>query len=230
MILNRTTSTFKYWQRSKFKVTSFRVVAPYGRATLAIKALQQSQRPFQFQFPAVCVAAKESTKSSRRKRSRIMLSLPLPIPTKNTLIPLRPKHSCSRRTRAQTHPFSPLPSPKPLKPLEPTTVARVAVREHVQEEEKEERRDRSALAGVSPEGEPLPSELQDDLMPKHVALIMDGNARWARQRGLPASAGHDAGARSLRELVELCGRWGIRVLTVFAFSYDNWIRPKVRLL
>ncbi|KAE8039262.1 hypothetical protein FH972_011689 [Carpinus fangiana] len=157
-----------------------------------------------------------------------MLSLPLPIPTKNTLISLRPKHFCSRRTcRAQTHPFSPLPSPKPLKPLDPTTVARVALREHVQEEE--ERRNRSALAGVSPEGEPLPSELQDDLMPKHVAVIMDGNGRWAHQRGLPTAAGHEAGSRSLRELVELCGHWGIRVLTVFAFSYDNWIRPKVEV-
>lgn len=159
-----------------------------------------------------------------------MLSLPLPIPTKNTLIPLKPKSSCSRRTRAQTHPFFPLHSPEPLnlKPLEPTTVAKVAIRENVQEEE--ERRDRSALAGVSPEGEPLPEELRDDLMPKHVAVIMDGNARWARQRGLSASAGHEAGARSLRELVELCGHWGIRVVTVFAFSYDNWIRPKVRSL
>jgi len=158
-----------------------------------------------------------------------MLSLPLPIPTKNTLIPGKPKHSCSRRTRAQTHPFFPLHSPKPLKPLEPTTVAKVALREHVQEEE-EERRDRSAPAGVSVEGEPLPAELQDDLMPKHVAVIMDGNARWARQKRLPASAGHEAGSRSLRELVELSCHWGIRVLTVFAFSYDNWIRPKVRLL
>lgn len=59
---------------------------------------------------------------------------------------------------------------------------------------------------------------------------MDGNVRWARQRGLPSSAGHEAGVRSLRELVELCCRWGVEVLTVFAFSYDNWVRPQVKQL
>ncbi|KAE8680431.1 hypothetical protein F3Y22_tig00111388pilonHSYRG00030 [Hibiscus syriacus] len=63
-------------------------------------------------------------------------------------------------------------------------------------------------------------------MPKHVAVIMDGNGRWARQRKLPTSAGHEAGVKSLWEMVELCGQWGIQVLTVFAFSSENWIRPK----
>jgi ditrans,polycis-polyprenyl diphosphate synthase len=78
---------------------------------------------------------------------------------------------------------------------------------------------------------PLPEGLLREAMPRHVAVIMDGNARWARQRGFIAlSAGHEAGARSLRELVELCCDWGVRVLTVFAFSYDNWIRPKVSSL
>lgn len=66
-------------------------------------------------------------------------------------------------------------------------------------------------------------------MPLHVAVIMDGNVRWAQQRGLPGSAGHEAGVRSLREMVELCGKWGIKVLTVFAFSYDNWVRPRVEV-
>ncbi|KAJ6299532.1 hypothetical protein OIU76_020490 [Salix suchowensis] len=78
---------------------------------------------------------------------------------------------------------------------------------------------------------PLPEGLRREVMPRHVAVIMDGNARWARQRGfLEASAGHEAGGRSLRELVELCCEWGIRVLTVFAFSYDNWTRPKVEVV
>jgi ditrans,polycis-polyprenyl diphosphate synthase len=78
---------------------------------------------------------------------------------------------------------------------------------------------------------PLPEGLLREAMPRHVAVIMDGNARWARQRGFIAlSAGHEAGARSLRELVKLCCDWGVRVLTVFAFSYDNWIRPKVSSL
>lgn len=75
--------------------------------------------------------------------------------------------------------------------------------------------------------EPLPPGLQRELMPRHVAVIMDGNVRWARRRGLPATSGHEAGVQSLRELIELCVKWGIRVLTVFAFSSENWFRPKV---
>jgi ditrans,polycis-polyprenyl diphosphate synthase len=80
------------------------------------------------------------------------------------------------------------------------------------------------------EMEPLPEELQAELMPKHVAVIMDGNGRWAKMRGLPPSAGHVAGVKSLRRMVRLCYSWGIKVLTVFAFSTDNWIRPKVILI
>lgn len=77
--------------------------------------------------------------------------------------------------------------------------------------------------------EELPAGLRRELMPKHVAVIMDGNGRWAKQRGLPTSAGHEAGVQSLREMVELCCQWGIQVLTVFAFSSENWIRPKVEV-
>ncbi|GMG98330.1 hypothetical protein Nepgr_000170 [Nepenthes gracilis] len=77
--------------------------------------------------------------------------------------------------------------------------------------------------------EQIPPGLRRELMPRHVAVIMDGNVRWARQRGLPGTAGHEAGVRSLRELIELCCRWGIKVLTIFAFSYDNWIRPKMEV-
>ena len=73
----------------------------------------------------------------------------------------------------------------------------------------------------------LPNGLQRETMPRHVAVIMDGNVRWARQRGLPGGAGHEAGVRSLRQMVELCRKWGVKVLTVFAFSYDNWVRPQV---
>uniref|UniRef100_A0A803LXC3 Alkyl transferase n=1 Tax=Chenopodium quinoa TaxID=63459 RepID=A0A803LXC3_CHEQI len=75
--------------------------------------------------------------------------------------------------------------------------------------------------------EELPPGLRHEAMPRHVAVIMDGNVRWARQRGLPSGAGHEAGVRSLRRMVELCGKWGVKVLTVFAFSYDNWVRPQV---
>ncbi|KAK9940765.1 hypothetical protein M0R45_017407 [Rubus argutus] len=79
------------------------------------------------------------------------------------------------------------------------------------------------------EQEPLPAGLRRESMPRHVAVIMDGNVRWARRRGLPSGSGHEAGARALRELVHLSLKWGIRVLTVFAFSCDNWVRPKMEV-
>lgn len=61
--------------------------------------------------------------------------------------------------------------------------------------------------------------------PEHVAIIMDGNGRWARQRGLPRTAGHRAGAKSVRSVVEESVRSGVKVLTLFAFSSENWRRP-----
>lgn len=61
-------------------------------------------------------------------------------------------------------------------------------------------------------------------MPRHVAVIMDGNGRWAKQRGLPRLLGHRAGADSVRETVRLSGEWGIEALTLFAFSTENWAR------
>ena len=64
-----------------------------------------------------------------------------------------------------------------------------------------------------------------DGVPRHVAVIMDGNNRWARRRGLPGRAGHEAGERALRDLVEIAGRRGVEALTVFAFSSENWRRP-----
>ncbi|CAA7032293.1 unnamed protein product [Microthlaspi erraticum] len=79
------------------------------------------------------------------------------------------------------------------------------------------------------EEETLPDGLQPELMPKHVAVIMDGNGRWAKSRGLQPWDGHRAGVEALREIVELCGKWGIQVLTVFAFSTDNWIRPRIEI-
>ncbi len=62
-------------------------------------------------------------------------------------------------------------------------------------------------------------------MPRHVAIIMDGNNRWARQRRLPGVAGHRAGVESVRAVVETCGRQEIPYLTLFAFSSENWQRP-----
>lgn len=62
-------------------------------------------------------------------------------------------------------------------------------------------------------------------LPEHVAIIMDGNGRWARQRGMPRHAGHRAGVKSVRAAVEHAARLGIRQLTLFAFSSENWKRP-----
>ncbi|KAH6836956.1 Undecaprenyl pyrophosphate synthetase family protein [Perilla frutescens var. hirtella] len=75
----------------------------------------------------------------------------------------------------------------------------------------------------------LPAGLRRESMPRHVAVIMDGNRRWARMKGLPIGSGYEAGVRALRKMVELCCNLGIRVLTVFAFSSDNWFRPKVEV-
>ncbi|WP_071541499.1 isoprenyl transferase [Neomoorella thermoacetica] len=68
-------------------------------------------------------------------------------------------------------------------------------------------------------------ELDRERLPRHVAIIMDGNGRWARSRGLPRLAGHRAGVESLRDIVRACVDWGIGILTVYAFSTENWKRP-----
>jgi undecaprenyl diphosphate synthase len=63
-------------------------------------------------------------------------------------------------------------------------------------------------------------------LPRHVAIIMDGNGRWAQKRGLPRSAGHRAGVETLRTVIEACVELKIKILTVYAFSTENWKRPK----
>ncbi len=66
-------------------------------------------------------------------------------------------------------------------------------------------------------------------MPEHIAIIMDGNNRWAKKRHLPSIAGHTAGAAAVRRTVELAARSGVKVLTLFAFSSENWKRPKLEV-
>jgi undecaprenyl diphosphate synthase len=61
---------------------------------------------------------------------------------------------------------------------------------------------------------------------KHIAFIMDGNGRWAKKRGLPRSVGHKYGAKAFRNVVEYCGKIGIKHVTVYAFSTENWGRPQ----
>lgn len=76
------------------------------------------------------------------------------------------------------------------------------------------------------EEEKLVQQLDFSKLPHHVAIIMDGNGRWAKQRSLPRIEGHRAGAKSVQEIVESCARLGIKILTLYAFSKENWKRPK----
>ena len=72
----------------------------------------------------------------------------------------------------------------------------------------------------------LPDILDPARMPRHVAVIMDGNGRWAKKQGKPRSFGHAAGMEALREIVRATDDWGISCLTVYAFSTENWVRSK----
>ncbi|KAK6778575.1 hypothetical protein RDI58_025293 [Solanum bulbocastanum] len=86
-----------------------------------------------------------------------------------------------------------------------------------------------SLIDFSAEEVSFPSELRRELMPKHIAVILDGNRRWAKKRGLSAALGYVAGTRALRNFVKLSYNWGIRALTLFAFSSENWSRPKAEV-
>ena len=68
-------------------------------------------------------------------------------------------------------------------------------------------------------------QLDKSALPQHLGIIMDGNGRWAKKRGLPRSAGHTAGANNFRTITRYCSRIGIPYLTVYAFSTENWRRP-----
>lgn len=71
----------------------------------------------------------------------------------------------------------------------------------------------------------LPPDLEREKLPKHVAVIMDGNGRWAKRQGLPRIMGHKRGVDALKELLRCCKDWGIKALTAYAFSTENWGRP-----
>src|SRR5262249_1884623 len=71
--------------------------------------------------------------------------------------------------------------------------------------------------------------LRPEQLPRHIAVIMDGNGRWARQRGLPRIEGHRRGVQSVRSIVEECCRLGIRQLTLYCLSVENWKRPQPEL-
>jgi undecaprenyl diphosphate synthase len=75
----------------------------------------------------------------------------------------------------------------------------------------------------------IPPYLDKSRLPRHVAIIMDGNGRWARKRGLPRVAGHKVGLESVRAVVKACSEFGIPYLTLYAFSSENWRRPRAEV-
>jgi undecaprenyl diphosphate synthase len=79
------------------------------------------------------------------------------------------------------------------------------------------------------EEERLLLNLDADRLPQHIAVIMDGNGRWAQRRHLPRVAGHRAGVQSARTVIETCAKLGIPALTLYAFSMENWRRPKAEI-
>ena len=75
----------------------------------------------------------------------------------------------------------------------------------------------------------LANSIDPNRLPAHIAIIMDGNGRWARKRSLPRAAGHKAGVEAVRTTVETCTRLGIQALTLYAFSVENWKRPRTEV-
>ena len=73
-------------------------------------------------------------------------------------------------------------------------------------------------------------EPADNAVPAHIAIIMDGNGRWAQQRGLARLKGHEAGTQTVRHVMRYCREAGVRYLTLYAFSTENWVRPPTEVL
>ncbi|PIA59386.1 hypothetical protein AQUCO_00400337v1 [Aquilegia coerulea] len=144
----------------------------------------------------------------------LRLSFPIPL-TKNSKISLHKSKPISSNSILQTKLHFTTISKKPRQFVSAVNISGI--------EELEE-----VVVDTSVE-DLLPLGIKREFIPKHVAVIMDGNVRWARKRGWPSSLGHEAGVCALRNLIELCCKWGIRVLTVFAFSFDNWNRPKMEV-
>jgi len=80
------------------------------------------------------------------------------------------------------------------------------------------------------EEEALVNKINFSKLPQHVAVIMDGNGRWAKKRNLPREEGHRAGSKAVKEIVETCPRLGIKYLTLYAFSKENWKRPRKEVM
>jgi undecaprenyl diphosphate synthase len=85
------------------------------------------------------------------------------------------------------------------------------------------------VQGDLKQAQPVPRNVETSTMPLHVAIVMDGNGRWAKQRRRPRTFGHRAGQKAVRSTIESCLRRGIGALTLFAFSSENWQRPKTEV-
>ncbi|MGH9594630.1 MAG: polyprenyl diphosphate synthase, partial [Bryobacteraceae bacterium] len=90
---------------------------------------------------------------------------------------------------------------------------------------------KALLDALAPESEDfaLARAIDPERLPAHIAIIMDGNGRWARQRNLPRVAGHKVGVQTVRQIVETCTRLGLGALTLYAFSVENWKRPRAEV-
>ena len=75
----------------------------------------------------------------------------------------------------------------------------------------------------------LKEHINNSRLPKHIAIIMDGNGRWAKKQGMARAFGHENGAKAVRQVVEGCAELGIENLTLYAFSTENWNRPKLEV-
>ena len=75
----------------------------------------------------------------------------------------------------------------------------------------------------------LKKEINEENLPQHIAIIMDGNGRWAKKQGMLRAFGHENGAKSVKTTVETCARLGVKNLTLYAFSTENWNRPKLEI-
>ncbi|CAK9148387.1 unnamed protein product [Ilex paraguariensis] len=95
-----------------------------------------------------------------------------------------------------------------------------------QEEEEEEEEEEGEVGKKRPAEVELPAGLRLELMPKHVSVTPDGHRRWARKRGLPIDEGYKALGRRMAKFIRLCCKWGVPVLTFYAFSTENWSRSK----
>ena len=73
------------------------------------------------------------------------------------------------------------------------------------------------------------SLVNNELIPNHIAIIMDGNGRWAKERGLKRTSGHEEGAKVVRDITTHCSKIGVKYLTLYAFSTENWARPKIEV-